>query len=630
MLKNIFIFISLFYCFLGFSQNNIYSKHSNYYLYPFKHVLIKNDSSDYLLQHFYFAVRENNVKKANKLKDLVTNEFITHSLPVNQGVWDFTNAYYYRINGQIDKAILNYNKSKLYFYNKKDTLSALWVELGLANCDYFLNRRDSAFSKYLNLFEKANKFDSQLAANLAFNIAVSYHEKYATSLHEKSKSQNKLKEQALQYYQITLKKNLESHDFLGLTHTYCLLGALNSLMGNKKLANERLDTAMYYAKKIDLVEQIAFVQINKGDLLIQDNKVSLGLISLDKALEYYTKAENHNMCSLAMLRKSTGYEKNKDFENAYRATLERVRYNKLFYSQSLLDKSAFYETEFKTQALKTETLEQQKIITKIENEKLHLENENLYWIIGLVILTFLIILLIVTFSFIIKNKTKKIAIKQQEFELKLQKKMIFDTIALQDEVRLRIGRNVHDGICQTITGIKLNQQFLLNECTEVPVELTKLLKENLTQIDALYKEARNVSHELVPSGISHNSIKNLITDICAKMFRGINFTMNDNNLKEHIFQNKDSEKLHIVRIFQELATNIVKHSFASRVAIQLYERNNQLIIRIEDDGKGMNLSSENTGIGLQSIKYRIEMLKGSLSFENDNGLISVVNIPLAS
>jgi len=191
---------------------------------------------------------------------------------------------------------------------------------------------------------------------------------------------------------------------------------------------------------------------------------------------------------------------------------------------------------------------------------------------------------------------------------------------------------VHDGICQTITGIKLSQLNFLKENETLDAGIKQGLQENIKLIEQLYNEARDVSHELAPSGIVHGDVKNLIRDICQRMFLDIKYTINDDNFPNHVFKNEDNKKLHLVRVFQELTTNIVKHSRATEVRIQIYKRHEFIIFRVEDNGIGLGdagVASLEEGVGLQSLGYRIKMLEGSVRFEDNDGLVCLIKIPVS-
>ena len=147
----LFIVLTSFSC---FSQDGLFSEHKNQLSYPFKSISQQHDSAYYLMQNFYFACRENDSEKSSNIKQVINEKFQSKSWIVDNGVWDYNHAYYYRLNGDLDKAILLYNQSKQYFIANNYTTPILWAELGIANCDYYLNRRNVALEKYEGLYEK--------------------------------------------------------------------------------------------------------------------------------------------------------------------------------------------------------------------------------------------------------------------------------------------------------------------------------------------------------------------------------------------------------------------------------------------------------------------------------------------
>ena len=87
-------------------------------------------------------------------------------------------------------------------------------------------------------------------------------------------------------------------------------------------------------------------------------------------------------------------------------------------------------------------------------------------------------------------------------------------------------------------------------------------------------------------------------------------------------------EIQIFRIMQELFTNIVKHSNATKVLIQLTRIGDQLSITIEDNGQGF--SNYSPGVGLENIAKRIHELKGhhEIVSVNGNGTSVDISIPL--
>ena len=84
------------------------------------------------------------------------------------------------------------------------------------------------------------------------------------------------------------------------------------------------------------------------------------------------------------------------------------------------------------------------------------------------------------------------------------------------------------------------------------------------------------------------------------------------------------------RIAQEAFNNIIKHSEAKNISLELFETKHHLVLMIEDDGIGMN-NEIHKGNGLYNIKSRVKALNASVNFEqrSTKGLNITVRVPLA-
>ena len=90
-------------------------------------------------------------------------------------------------------------------------------------------------------------------------------------------------------------------------------------------------------------------------------------------------------------------------------------------------------------------------------------------------------------------------------------------------------------------------------------------------------------------------------------------------------------QLNLYRILQEQLQNIVKHSEASQINVQLrYADNKHLHLMIDDNGKGFDTNKTSKGIGLQNIKNRAETFSGDyiLKTAEGKGCELIVTIPV--
>jgi|GEM_PF-3803297 len=87
----------------------------------------------------------------------------------------------------------------------------------------------------------------------------------------------------------------------------------------------------------------------------------------------------------------------------------------------------------------------------------------------------------------------------------------------------------------------------------------------------------------------------------------------------------------LLLVVKEAMNNIAKHSHASRVRLVLYEKEGQLILKINDNGKGLDLSKAQNGNGLSNMKKRCQQMNGKMTIEgqNGNGTTLTCFIPMA-
>jgi signal transduction histidine kinase len=84
----------------------------------------------------------------------------------------------------------------------------------------------------------------------------------------------------------------------------------------------------------------------------------------------------------------------------------------------------------------------------------------------------------------------------------------------------------------------------------------------------------------------------------------------------------------LFRVLQEIVNNIIKHSQATEVSIQLIRHDSEINMMVEDNGVGFDAKKieEFDGIGLKNIQSRIEFLNGKVDFDSQPGRGTIVNI----
>ena len=220
--------------------------------------------------------------------------------------------------------------------------------------------------------------------------------------------------------------------------------------------------------------------------------------------------------------------------------------------------------------------------------------------------------------------------KEKEAKIeRLRKERMIAIHEAQELERLRISRDLHDGLGQLLTGISYSVQKISEEET-IDREFARRLED---QVNTAIQETRNIAQNLTPIVLRDfglvAAIENLIqrTNQLNKtrfIFRSYSFTERiDEKLEKAIF-----------RICQEAINNIIKHAKANDSTVELYRVEDMIVLVVEDDGRGFDagkLSQREVegGLGLISMQERVNAFDGELSINSKQGAGTeiVVEIP---
>lgn len=399
------------------------------------------------------------------------------------------------------------------------------------------------------------------------------------------------------------------------------LGYVAIMLNELELAKSYLFESLYYQQKNGFQELTSETYLNLA-YLAQTKK--------DDTLEIYylTKAEELNKGDVDVLKKI--YLGLKEY---YSKLNNRINERKYFEKFEQLNDSITHlekqkvrtnlEYQFQKNESEKELALKEKIIQKDSRIKF------LYFI-GIGLLSILLTALFILYYYRIRTH-KKLRKNQRllhDEQLRLmqeeqRKEIIKEKVKVKLEERKKFSMELHDGIANELSALKLNitdeNQLNKNE-----------IKTILSKIDKLYQEVRHFSHELDPDNITDVEFSQLVNNLCELIEnkgivveKNILITKKIDGLEESILVN-------LYRIFQEIIVNIIKHSQASVVQIEIYEDETELIMFIQDNGVGMTHEfKQKPGIGLKNIAKRVEILKGNYRFiDIKPGIAIEIRVPI--
>ncbi len=205
----------------------------------------------------------------------------------------------------------------------------------------------------------------------------------------------------------------------------------------------------------------------------------------------------------------------------------------------------------------------------------------------------------------------------------------------QDEERRRIARELHDSVGQLLAALGMN-------LSEVRLDIERLAKtanalmdsENL--VHEMTTEVRTISHLLHPPLLDE-------AGLCSALRWYVDGFAVRSKIKVALDLPKDFNRLPresetaIFRVIQECLTNIHRHSGSPNARIRLWQHDEQVIVEIEDQGKGippekqLEMASGGTpGVGIRGMRERLRQLGGTLEINSSgSGTVIVVQLPMS-
>ncbi|MDA3881753.1 MAG: histidine kinase [Bacteroidales bacterium] len=231
----------------------------------------------------------------------------------------------------------------------------------------------------------------------------------------------------------------------------------------------------------------------------------------------------------------------------------------------------------------------------------------------------------IVWASVIRNITER---KESEKRLQTERtKRISSFIDGQDDERKRLSQELHDGIGQSLVGIKMRLDTIhLTENSENE----HILEMVRTFVQQTISEVRRVSNNLLPSVLQDIGLKRAMEKLCSEISQdsGMNISL-DTEMYTKIAN--DKIKTTIYRIVQEAIHNAIKHSHATDMNIMLIQEVSRVRLIIEDNGVGFDTENiPHRGNGLYSMQERVSILGGTITISSEiqGGTYIDVKIPL--
>ncbi len=218
------------------------------------------------------------------------------------------------------------------------------------------------------------------------------------------------------------------------------------------------------------------------------------------------------------------------------------------------------------------------------------------WIAISVVLVVTILLFVVKIMHSGYKRMMQANLRQARLQVEHQKKLIETALVAQERERTRIAADLHDGLIGRLTLVRMKSQV-----GAAPVEVESLLGESIA-------EARRISHDLTPPLLQFSAMHELLDNLLEPWQQKINI-----HFRTDVRTQADltpEHKIQLLRIAQELLTNVIKHSGATQLFVCYRQTGKSIILLFKDNGSGFDTATLKNGLGLNSLEMRAQYLGG--------------------
>jgi signal transduction histidine kinase len=495
--------------------------------------------------------------------------------------------------GLFSEASVSLKNASQIYVKQKDTLNILSSKNALAilySRNAFYDEAKTERDEAIAIGEKIN--DSDDLASLYYNAAEDY-KRTGDGI------------QQIAYLKASLKENSGSEQ--GSRFKPVLLATLT----NAYVENDSLALAETSFKELEAIYKKDESSDNRRQYVDAKKTLSFAYGDYNDALKY---GESY----LEIQKEGKKYEEimmaEKFLSKVYKAINEDANSNMHLVNYYAIKDSVSSVQNVKSLAYYQTLYETEKRDLKIGNQKasiglLNLQNKN-----KTQLLIFGSLGLLVLFGAIMFYRSflgaKKRELAQQHFSQEL--------IKTQEQERTRIAKDLHDGVGQQITLLKLKAQ------NTNQTELSDLAHTAL-------EEVRSISRDLYPVTLAKlgltDSIEQLLLELDEETDLFVSVEIDDINTNFD-----ETESLNFYRFIQESVNNVLKHANAKTLIVNILKQSDGVKILIKDNGEGFEVSEKITqnSLGLKTMAERISMLKGSFAIKSKRteGTSILVQIPI--
>jgi signal transduction histidine kinase len=206
--------------------------------------------------------------------------------------------------------------------------------------------------------------------------------------------------------------------------------------------------------------------------------------------------------------------------------------------------------------------------------------------------------------------------RRAEEDAQLKQQLLAESV---DE-KIRLGRDLHDGIIQSLYAVGLTLESLRPLLQSDPRRAATRLDEIRDSLNAAIKDVRSYITGLTPENLSRASFSKAVTSMFEQLRAGRDVAFEitiDEAAAATLSVEQNIEALQIAR---EAISNALRHGNASQITLRMHQGDGEVCLLVHDNGRGFDATrGGSTGHGLGNMRARAERLGASLRVTSQPG-----------
>ena len=295
-----------------------------------------------------------------------------------------------------------------------------------------------------------------------------------------------------------------------------------------------------------------------------------------------------------------------DMDKAYEYQEKSIKISEAIFSESLAKKDAEIRVKYET--------EKKEAQIQLQGAQLKQKNTLNYILIGST--AALLIILLLSYR---NYRNKKVLQQRRITELETEKKLTATEAIIkgEEQERSRLAKDLHDGLGGMLSGVKHSLSSIRGNLVMTEQNM-QAFEQSLVMLDSSISEMRRVAHNMMPESLLKFGLDMALKDFCSQVSLSGALKVSYQSMGITDLNIEQSLAITVYRVIQELLNNVIKHAGAKNAIVQVSLEGRQLLVTVEDDGKGMDTAALKSakGIGWKNISSRLNYHNGKLDLQS--------------